>query len=206
MLCERRRLERPLSVTTQITRRRHKYWAYQELLSGGRISAIAEFKASSSPQEPPLGVGSAHRVRVKERLMAGDVTLLKLGCPKCQKEHLVGYPVPMLECCSLDLSGYVLDIGRRRLLCGTRRKRGLSLSKRLIAKLLALQGPYCAYCSVSFEETGYHVEHVVPVSVGGTNLISNLCLSCPRCNLVAGAWVFSSVEAKRNFILKRRGL
>lgn len=43
----------------------------------------------------------------------------------------------------------------------------------------------CRYCqgSILFNET-FHIDHVVPVSKGGTNDLHNLALACIRCNLV----------------------
>lgn len=40
----------------------------------------------------------------------------------------------------------------------------------------------CYWCCRSLHETGYHVDHLLPRCMGGTNVESNLRLSCPRCN------------------------
>lgn len=42
----------------------------------------------------------------------------------------------------------------------------------------------CFYCKFSLEES--HLEHKVPISRGGLHDRSNLCLSCPDCNLRKG--------------------
>lgn len=39
----------------------------------------------------------------------------------------------------------------------------------------------CYYCGVSLK-SGYHRDHVVPLSRGGRNDISNIVLACPQCN------------------------
>jgi 5-methylcytosine-specific restriction endonuclease McrA len=52
-----------------------------------------------------------------------------------------------------------------------------------VAYLYELQEARCAYCDVSLEDTGYHVDHVIPLAKGGTNYPSNLALACPRCNM-----------------------
>ena len=39
----------------------------------------------------------------------------------------------------------------------------------------------CYYCGVEVGKE-YHVDHVVPLSRGGTNDISNLVIACPTCN------------------------
>ena len=45
-------------------------------------------------------------------------------------------------------------------------------------------GGYCEYCRVAeLNQVGpYNIEHVFPVSLGGTSDVVNLAWSCPRCN------------------------
>ena len=40
----------------------------------------------------------------------------------------------------------------------------------------------CYWCGIYVGDK-YHVDHVIPLSRGGTNYISNLVISCPKCNL-----------------------
>lgn len=40
----------------------------------------------------------------------------------------------------------------------------------------------CYYCKAKFGKI-YHVDHVVPLSKGGTNEINNIVLACPTCNM-----------------------
>ncbi len=51
-----------------------------------------------------------------------------------------------------------------------------------IKDLYATQGGRCYYCSVEIEN-GYHIEHMTPLSRGGKNDVSNICLACAPCNL-----------------------
>lgn len=51
-----------------------------------------------------------------------------------------------------------------------------------IKNLYATQGGSCYYCSVDIEG-GYHIEHMTPLSRGGRNDVSNICLACAPCNL-----------------------
>lgn len=39
----------------------------------------------------------------------------------------------------------------------------------------------CYYCGISIKD-GYHIDHVVPLSRGGSNWPDNLVLACPSCN------------------------
>ena len=50
-----------------------------------------------------------------------------------------------------------------------------------IKDLYAIQGGRCYYCSVDIEG-GYHIEHMTPLSRGGKNDVSNICLACAPCN------------------------
>ena len=52
-----------------------------------------------------------------------------------------------------------------------------------INRLWVEQRGICAYCPSVLTLKGYHVDHVIPLSRGGSNDGSNLCLSCPSCNL-----------------------
>jgi 5-methylcytosine-specific restriction endonuclease McrA len=51
-----------------------------------------------------------------------------------------------------------------------------------IRLLFALQKRKCWYCQKSIED-GYHMDHRIPLSRGGSNDISNIVLTCPHCNL-----------------------
>jgi len=71
----------------------------------------------------------------------------------------------------------------RRLPAPFKRSRRWSAGKErteVLDWLIARDGPYCAYCGVLPKIT--HIDHVVPVAMGGDNLPSNLVISCPGCN------------------------
>jgi hypothetical protein len=87
-------------------------------------------------------------------------------------------------------------------LVGTTRKRA-GLSKRVTSVVAECSGWCCSYCGQECRAT-YHIDHIVPLAVGGTNRIENLALACPRCNLIAGAKYFNTFAAKRAYILDRR--
>lgn len=53
-----------------------------------------------------------------------------------------------------------------------------------IARLLKQQRYRCAYCSTSIKKkTNRHVDHIMPLKLGGSNDKSNLQMLCPPCNL-----------------------
>ena len=54
-----------------------------------------------------------------------------------------------------------------------------------ISHLITMQKGKCASCARSIAD-GYHVDHIKPIILGGTNWPNNLQLLCPTCNLKKG--------------------
>ncbi len=69
-----------------------------------------------------------------------------------------------------------------------------------IIKLRRDQRDKCNFCRVHFRETGFHVDHVIPISRGGTNWPTNLQLLCPDCNVRKSDKIIS----KQYFLAMRR--
>lgn len=55
-----------------------------------------------------------------------------------------------------------------------------------IALILAKQRHLCPVCQADLS-TGYHVDHIHPISRGGTNWPDNIQCLCPSCNMSKGA-------------------
>lgn len=64
------------------------------------------------------------------------------------------------------------------------------ISDRDIRRLLQRHRYCCAYCNRPLEES-YHMDHVFPVSLGGSNGIGNLVPACPDCNVSKSNWFLS---------------
>jgi 5-methylcytosine-specific restriction endonuclease McrA len=56
-----------------------------------------------------------------------------------------------------------------------------TLSPNLTDLLMAEQGGACAYCDISLDERK-HLDHYIPIALGGQNEDWNTQLLCPRCN------------------------
>lgn len=67
-----------------------------------------------------------------------------------------------------------------------KRANGGKLSPCLADKLFKLQHGKCACCHASIAD-GSHLDHVIPLALGGLNEDWNMQLLCPPCNLSKGA-------------------
>ncbi|MFK4647195.1 5-methylcytosine-specific restriction endonuclease McrA [Bradyrhizobium ottawaense] len=63
-----------------------------------------------------------------------------------------------------------------------RRRAGGSFTRDDVARLLSSQKGKCVYCRVSIKH-GFHIDHIKPISKGGSNWPDNLQLLCAPCNL-----------------------
>lgn len=55
-----------------------------------------------------------------------------------------------------------------------------------ILKILESQSYLCTYCHADLT-VAYHIDHIMPLSLGGSNWPSNLQCTCPPCNLSKGS-------------------
>lgn len=67
--------------------------------------------------------------------------------------------------------------------------------------LLAKWGRKCAYCGV--ENVPFEIEHILARSKGGSNRVSNLCLSCHSCNQAKGNKSVEEFLKKKPKVLKQ---
>ena len=57
-------------------------------------------------------------------------------------------------------------------------------------------GLRCVYCGVDLLTTEIHLDHVVPESQGGPTTVSNLQVTCRKCNLEKGILTEGEFENK----------
>lgn len=70
-----------------------------------------------------------------------------------------------------------------RLNAKIRRKRAEgSHSAADIQAILRRQDDLCVYCKIHLSDVRWHVDHIKPLSKGGTNWPNNLQILCPPCN------------------------
>lgn len=50
-------------------------------------------------------------------------------------------------------------------------------------KRMSEQNGLCVYCNKDISGGGYHLDHIIPLKLGGMNSDSNIQLTCARCNL-----------------------
>lgn len=64
---------------------------------------------------------------------------------------------------------------------------GGKLSTDIVQALLTKQNNKCACCGADLMQAGYHLDHIMPIALGGTNTDDNVQLLTPKCNLSKGA-------------------
>lgn len=60
---------------------------------------------------------------------------------------------------------------------------GGRFSHGLADRLLTLQRGKCACCKTDLGASGFHIDHHMPIALGGSNTDDNAQLLCPTCNL-----------------------
>ena len=63
-----------------------------------------------------------------------------------------------------------------------KRARAGKLSANIIETLMAKQRGLCACCRVDLKLSGVHLDHVMPLALGGEHADKNMQLLCPPCN------------------------
>jgi 5-methylcytosine-specific restriction endonuclease McrA len=69
-----------------------------------------------------------------------------------------------------------------------------------VKRLLVRQKYRCAVCKKSIK-AGYHKDHIIPLSRGGSNCIRNIQLLCPTCNCKKGSKHPIPFMRERGFLL-----
>lgn len=70
--------------------------------------------------------------------------------------------------------------------CALRAAEGSFTGEQILDKL-SKQRDKCANCKKKLSSGKYHIDHVMPISKGGSNYISNIEILCVKCNLTKHA-------------------
>lgn len=97
----------------------------------------------------------------------------------CKNGHISNREKANRTCCTclLEIKRRAQSLRRARF----RNSEG-SFTAQEIQNLLKTQRYECTYCLRDLRETGYQIDHVMPLSRGGSNWIKNIQLLCPDDN------------------------
>lgn len=99
-----------------------------------------------------------------------------------RRRRLGARPMPSREESQRRAKQYKYEYNKRAF--HMRRAAGQYPTKFEMSRMMCEQDAKCAYCKTLLPLRGFHVDHKLPVSRGGTNDRSNLHLTCARCNLL----------------------
>ena len=73
------------------------------------------------------------------------------------------------------------------------------LSSTITSRLMISQNGKCISCHCKLVD--FHIDHIIPIALGGTNTDDNVQLLCPTCNISKGAKHPISFMQERGFLL-----
>jgi len=59
----------------------------------------------------------------------------------------------------------------------------------------------CYYCNLPMAGSEIHFDHIIPLSKGGAHCVTNICASCPSCNLEKSAKLIGDWQPKNQQVL-----
>ena len=105
----------------------------------------------------------------------------------------------------LSLEAFKGDFPQRGNICGDCRvKTKMPLNSKIRFAVLNRDGFSCRYCGAIAPTVKLQVDHIKPVSEGGTNEMQNLITSCQLCNRGKSNWLVPESDLK-DFVPPGRG-
>ncbi len=102
---------------------------------------------------------------------------------------------------SLELVKFDMQLLENHEIGGVEYQQGTLAGYEVKEYLLEKWDRKCAYCGK--ENIPLQIEHIVPRAKGGSNRVSNLCLSCGKCNTAKGTKDIKDFLKKKPDLLKR---
>ena len=102
---------------------------------------------------------------------------------------------------SMELVRFDMQLLENPEISGVEYQQGTLAGYELREYLLEKWGRKCTYCGK--ENIPLQVEHIVPRAKGGSNRVSNLCLSCEKCNTAKGTKSIEDFLKKKPELLKK---
>jgi 5-methylcytosine-specific restriction endonuclease McrA len=102
---------------------------------------------------------------------------------------------------SLELVRFDMQLMEHAEISGVEYQQGTLAGYETREYLLTKWGRKCAYCGK--ENIPLQIEHIHPRAKGGSNRVSNLCLSCAKCNLAKGTKNIEEFLKKKPDLLKK---
>lgn len=182
---EARRIAKNRKSTLMLSARKKARRA-ANALAAGRIPGIVGTRSKRTPEErhaASLAKSAAFRLRNLEKRRVYEAKKAREKRAAIKAGTYNPRPVKFRTAEDIKLQGRKDSQHRRARI----RNAGGRYTKDDIIRLMAEQEGKCAICGTAFGDDGYHVDHYVPLSKGGTNDPSNLKLTHPVCNLKKGA-------------------
>jgi 5-methylcytosine-specific restriction endonuclease McrA len=102
---------------------------------------------------------------------------------------------------SLELVRFDMQLMENPEISGVEYQQGTLAGYETREYLLEKWGRQCTYCGK--ENIPLQIEHMIPRAKGGSNRVSNLCLSCEKCNLAKGTKDILDWLSKKPDLLKK---
>jgi 5-methylcytosine-specific restriction endonuclease McrA len=102
---------------------------------------------------------------------------------------------------SLELVKFDMQLMEKPEISGAEYQQGTLAGYETREYLLEKWGRKCTYCGKG--NIPLQIEHIIPRAKGGTNRVSNLCLSCEKCNLAKGTCEIVDFLKKKPDLLQR---
>lgn len=164
--------------------------------------AVAQRAYRQGNKEKIKAVNAAYYAMTRAKALSAAAVNREANRERTRKAARAYYATNPEKCAADRKAWRLANPDKNRVYSQNRRARkaGGKLSPDLIKKLLSLQNGRCACCRRPLGKN-YHLDHVVPLALGGANEDSNMQLLTNRCNVQKGAKHPVQFMQERGFLL-----